>query len=47
MGHDRSNLGVTTTVKGKIWILSMSVSKEEVEEGQAEDKDARVARAPA
>jgi len=25
----------------------MSVSEEEVEEGQAEDKDARVARAPA
>jgi len=38
---------VHKSVKGKVWILSMSVSEEEVEEGQAEDKDARVARAPA
>ena len=32
---------------GKVWILSMSVSKKKVEEGQAEDKDIKVARAPA
>ncbi len=34
-------------VRGKVWILSISVSEEEVEEDQTEDKDARVARAPA
>jgi len=30
---------------GKVWILSISLSEEEVEEGQTEDKDVRVARA--
>ncbi len=28
IGHDRSNLVVATTVRGKVWILSMSVSLE-------------------